>query len=122
MGQNELGILHRQTVTIQEIQIDGPRAVARMVIGTAQNGFDLKEVPQEFIRREMGRNLDYGIEKWFRVTSAVDRSCFKDPRSEDRLGSLMQVEQFPAGGLEVKQARLDVGPEGDACSHKAVSR
>lgn len=122
VGQDEVGILMRKPVTVQEIEIDGSWTVARMVVGTPQDRLDLKEMLQELIRRKISGNLQGGIKKRFGITGAIDRSRFIDPGTDDGIGARMQIEQFPTGSLEVKQARLDVGPEGDACSHKMVSR
>jgi hypothetical protein len=122
VGQNEVDIPLRQPVTVQEIEIDGSRAVAGMVVGASQDGLDLKEMLQELVRRKIGRNLQGGIEKRFGITSAIHGSRLINPRADDGVGARMQIEQFAPGSLEVKQARLDVGPEGDACSHKLVSR
>ena len=107
-----------QIGTVEEIQINDPGAVPRMVFRPSHCSLNRLKPTMKLCRGEVRSDFEDSIKEGLRSLRAVDRGGFVDFGTGDGNVSRVEIEDPTPRGLKVQKAGFDVGAECNSRPHR----
>jgi hypothetical protein len=117
MRYGKVGFGERDVVIVKQIYVDCPGAVFLLIGRPAEVSLDAFEAIEKFVRPHFAGQFERGVEEQRRCCRAADGRSLVDLGAKYWLRSIVKAEKAATGGLEIKEARLDIGPESNSGAH-----
>ena len=97
MGQLQSRIIDLPPAKIEQVEINGSRAISGVLFRAAESRFDSLQLEEELLGRIFVADLDHGIEKFLGAGFTFDRLGFVNVRGEKWGRDFWQANDALAG-------------------------